>query len=65
MRRPSDITTPSPTESGARPSPARGVVGRFLGHARGTGRRRPQSVAIDARLHATHVRPAAFRPELY
>jgi hypothetical protein len=65
LKHPADITIPNPTESGARPSLGHGVLGRFLGHTRDTGRKRPESVEIDAKLHSTHVRPAAFRPELY
>jgi hypothetical protein len=63
MRNPSDTTTADP--SGARRSPARRTIGRLRGHTRGTGRRRPQPTEIDARLHASHVRPAAHRAELY
>jgi hypothetical protein len=64
MRHPAGIT-PNPTESGARPGFGHGVLGRLLGHTRDTGRRRPASLEFEAKLHATHVRPAAFRPELY
>jgi hypothetical protein len=64
MRNPAGINAPHPSESGARPSPTRRAFGRFIGHSRNTGRRRPQSIEIDARLQATHVRPGAFRSEL-
>lgn len=65
MRNPADMSKPNPSESGERPGPSRRTLGRFLGHARSTGRRRPQPVEIDAKLQAAHVRPGAFRPELY
>lgn len=65
MRNPADINTADPSESGSRPSPTRWALGRFIGHSRSTGRRRPQSIEIDAKLQSAHVRPGAFRAEQY
>ena len=58
-----DIRRADPSERAALPNAARRAVARFF-HL-DTSRRRPKSIEADAKLHASHVRPAPFRPELY
>lgn len=65
MRNPTGAATPSPSETKPRPGASSRALGRFLGHPRSTGRRRPQSIELDAKLQVTHVRPAPLRPDLY